>query len=108
MKSRHQAIAIILSGDEVRLAQSLFLNRLAWLVDKFEPAHLVVNFERVEGLCAGELGALVAAQNKLEANGGRLSLVNVGPLAMEVIRVAHLDRVLEINALETPALEQVA
>jgi anti-anti-sigma factor len=53
----------------------------------------------VQLLTAAGLGVLVATRNQLRARGGRLVLCNVGPLPHEVIRVARLDRLLDVRTV---------
>jgi anti-sigma B factor antagonist len=62
-----------------------------------ESPALILDFKNVNYLASAGLRVLVAAQKKLHASGGSLTLLNVGEEVMEVFEVTGLDEVLDIR-----------
>ena len=59
---------------------------------------LTLDLRNVECVTAGGLGGLVALHAAIRKSGGRLSLRNVNPWPLEVLRLCRLDEVLDIRA----------
>jgi anti-sigma B factor antagonist len=62
-----------------------------------EAPALVLDFAGVDYMASAGLRVLVAAQKKLSASGGSLTLINVGKTVMEVLEVTGLDEVFAIR-----------
>jgi anti-sigma B factor antagonist len=62
-----------------------------------ESSALILDFKGVDYMASAGLRVLVAAQKKLSASGGSLSLINVGKTVMEVLEVTGLDEVFVIR-----------
>jgi anti-sigma B factor antagonist len=62
-----------------------------------EAAALILDFKGVSYMASAGLRVLVAAQKRLSAAGGSLTLLNVRKEVMEVLEVTGLDEVLDIR-----------
>jgi anti-anti-sigma regulatory factor len=56
---------------------------------------LTLDLSRVPALTAADLGQLVSLHNRMASCGGRLVLVNAGPLAFEVLEITRLTNLFE-------------
>jgi anti-sigma B factor antagonist len=77
-------------GPEAVAAVGAALDRV---VQQARP-RLLVDFAAVEYLSSALVGALLKAHRRAGAAGGRLALCGLGLGPAEVLRLAHLDRVL--------------
>jgi anti-sigma B factor antagonist len=66
---------------------------------------VVVNLEHVTYVDSAGLGALIEAQRKTKAQGGRLKLSNLGPKFKQALQVVHLIDMFETSPTEAAALE---
>jgi anti-sigma B factor antagonist len=62
-----------------------------------ESPALVLDFKNVDYMASAGLRVLVAAQKRLSAAGGILTLLNVEKAVMEVLEVTGLDEVFDIR-----------
>jgi anti-sigma B factor antagonist len=62
-----------------------------------ESSTLVLDFKDVSYMASAALRVLVTAQKKLYADGGSLTLLNVGEEVMEIFEVTGLDEVFDIR-----------
>jgi anti-sigma B factor antagonist len=62
-----------------------------------ESQALVLDFKGVDYMASAGLRVLVAAQKRLRASGGSMTLLNVGKEVMEVLEVTGLDEVFDIR-----------
>ncbi|MDR3172748.1 MAG: STAS domain-containing protein [Treponema sp.] len=62
-----------------------------------ESPALVLDFTEVDYMASAGLRVLVAAQKRLSASGGSLTLLNVRKEVLEVFEVTGLDEVLDIR-----------
>ena len=90
--------------DSAVRAVSEQLNRLV------EEGHtrLVVNFGGVRYLSSDVLGILAAVHKKIDPARGRIQLCGLDPLLRDMLRITHLDRVLDVCTDEAEALELLA
>ena len=65
---------------------------------------IVVNLERVNYVDSAGLGALIEAQRKTKATGGRLKLCHIGPKLKQALELAQLLPLFESYPTETAAL----
>jgi len=68
------------------------------------PARLVVNLGGVGYLSCAVLGKLAWLAKRVGPVRGRVSRCGVSPLLVEMVRITHLDRVLDIDTDEAEAL----
>jgi anti-sigma B factor antagonist len=66
--------------------------------------HLLVNFGGVRYLSSDVLGILAAVHKKIEPAQGRIRLCGLDPLLRDMLRITHLDRVLDVCNDEAEAL----
>ena len=99
---RFEGAEILFEESAVR-AVSEQLNRLV------EEGHirLLVNFGGVRYLSSDVLGILAAVHKKLDPARGRIQLCGLDPLLRDMLRITHLDRVLDVCTDEAEALEQL-
>ena len=64
---------------------------------------LVLDFRRVRYISAAVLGKLVGLHRRVERARGRLRLRGLDPVLRDMLRICHLDRVLEIVPDEAEA-----
>ena len=100
---RFEGAEILFEESAVR-AVSEQLNRL---VDEGH-TRLVVNFGGVRYLSSDVLGILAAVHKKIERARGRIQLCELDPLLRDMLRITHLDRVLDVCTDEAEALELLA
>ena len=100
---RFEGAEILFEESAVR-AVSEQLNRLV------EEGHtrLLVNFGGVRYLSSDVLGILAAVHKKIDPARGRLQLCGLDPLLRDMLRITHLDRVLDVCTDEAEALELLA
>jgi len=100
---RFEGAEILFEESAVR-AVSEQLNRLV------EEGHirLLVNFGGVRYLSSDVLGILAAVHKKIERARGRIQLCELDPLLRDMVRITHLDRVLDVCNDEAEALELLA
>jgi anti-anti-sigma factor len=100
---RFEGAEILFEESAVR-AVSEQLNRLV------EEGHtrLLVNFGGVRYLSSDVLGILAAVHKKIEPARGRIQLCGLDPLLRDMLRITHLDRVLDVCTDEADALEPLA
>ena len=96
--------AEILFEESAVRAVSEQLNRLV------EEGHirLLVNFGGVRYLSSDVLGILAAVHKKIDPARGRIQLCGLDPLLRDMLRITHLDRVLDVCADEAEALGHLA
>jgi anti-sigma B factor antagonist len=87
-------VAIDLIGDE-----------LYGVADRPDCCKLLLNFAGVEYLSSLMLGKLVMLKKKIESQGGKLKLCDIGPEIGEVFKTTSLDQVLDIRENEVDALK---
>ena len=100
---RFKDAEILLEESAVR-AVSEQLNRL---VDE-GPTQQLVNFGAVRYLSSDVLGILAAVHKKIDPARGRIQLCGLDPLLRDMLRITHLDRVLDVCTDEAEALEVLA
>jgi anti-anti-sigma factor len=66
---------------------------------------LLVNFGGVRYMSSDVLGILAAVHNKIDPARGRIQLCGLDPLLRDMLRITHLDRVLDVCTDEAEALE---
>lgn len=106
---RHLEVCIVGSRTIVTFTQSQLddaavraLNDdLDHLAEELGTGELHLDFGRVEYLSSAGLGKAVALHQRLSAAGGRLALVNLGPLLYELFEVTHLNKVLDVRRAPT-------
>ena len=100
---RFEGAEILFEESAVR-AVSEQLNRLV------EEGHirLLVNFGGVRYLSSDVLGILATVHKKIDPARGRIQLCGLDPLLRDMLRITHLDRVLEVCTDEAEALELLA
>lgn len=64
----------------------------------------VLHLERVELIDSSGIGELVRTHFVVRQNAGDLKLAHVPPRVMEVLRISHIDTILEIHPGEEEAL----
>jgi anti-sigma B factor antagonist len=64
-----------------------------------ESQAVVLDFKEVSYLASAGLRVLVSTQKKLKAQGGVLTIINVGETIMEVFEVTGLDDIFDIQKL---------
>ena len=65
---------------------------------------LVVNFGGVRYLSSDVLGILAAVHKKIDPARGRIQLCGLDPLLRDMLRITHLDRVLDVCTDEAESL----
>jgi anti-sigma B factor antagonist/stage II sporulation protein AA (anti-sigma F factor antagonist) len=100
---RFEGAEILFEESAVR-AVSEQLHRLV------EEGHirLLVNFGGVRYLSSDVLGILAAVHKKIDPARGRIQLCGLNPLLQDMLRITHLDRVLDVCTDEAEALELLA
>ena len=100
---RFEGADILFEESAVR-AVSEQLNRLV------EEGHirLLVNFGGVRYLSSDVLGILAAVHKKIDPARGRIQLCGLDPLLRDMLRITHLDRVLDVCTDEAEALGPLA
>ena len=100
---RFEGAEILFEESAVR-AVSEQLNRLV------EEGHirLLVNFGGVRYLSSDVLGILAAVHKKIDPARGRIQLCGLDPLLRDMLRITHLDRVLDVCTDEAEALGPLA
>jgi anti-anti-sigma factor len=100
---RFDGAEILFEESAVR-AVSEQLNRLV------EEGHtrLLVNFGGVRYLSSDVLGILAAVHKRIDPARGRIQLCGLDPLLRDMLRITHLDRVLDVCTDEAEALEPLA
>ena len=73
-----------------------------------KPNAMVVNFEAVEFLSSSTIGQLVKVRKQARSADVRLVLTELDETVMEVFRMTHLDKQMEINTTEKRALASLA
>lgn len=58
---------------------------------------VALDLREVEFLSSEDLGALVALNRRVREGGGHVALVNVRPLAAEVLAVTRLDTLMDVH-----------
>jgi anti-anti-sigma factor len=96
---RFKDAEILLEESAVR-AVSEQLNRL---VDE-GPTQQLVNFGAVRYLSSDVLGILAAVHKKIDPAQGRIRLCGLDPLLRDMLRITHLDRVLDVCTDEAESL----
>jgi anti-anti-sigma factor len=93
--------AEILFDESVVRAVNEQLNRLI-----AEECHtrLLLNFGGVQYLSSAVLGILAGLQRKIDPAGGRIRLCGLNPLLRDMLRITHLDGVLDVCSDEAEAL----
>ncbi len=96
---RFDAAAMLVTESDVR-AVGEQLDRLV------EQGHtrLLLNLSGVRYLSSDVLAVLVRRQERLTASGGSLQLCGLDPLLWDMLRITHLDRVLDVCSDEAEAL----
>ena len=110
VRTIEQAAILRFEGAEMLFEESAVravseqLNRLV------EEGHirLLVNFGGVRYLSSDVLGILAAVHKKIERARGRIQLCELDPLLRDMLRITHLDRVLDVCTDEAEALELLA
>jgi anti-anti-sigma factor len=69
---------------------------------------LLLNFGGVRYLSSDVLGILAAVHKKIEPARGRIQLCGLDPLLRDMLRITHLDRVLDVCTDEAEALGPLA
>jgi anti-anti-sigma factor len=100
---RFEGAELLFEESAVR-AVSDQLNRL---VDEGH-TELLVNFGGVRYLSSDVLGILAAVYKKIVPARGRIRLCGLDPLLRDMLRITHLDRVLDVCADEAEALGHLA
>ena len=100
---RFEGAEILFEESAVR-AVSEQLNRL---VEEGQ-IRLLVNFGGVRHLSSDVLGILAAVHKKIDPARGRIQLCGLDPLLRDMLRITHLDRVLDVCTDEAEALELLA
>jgi anti-sigma B factor antagonist len=96
---RFDAAAMLVTESDVR-AVGEQLDRLV------EEGHtrLLLNLSGVRYLSSDVLAVLVRRQERLAASGGSLQLCGLDPLLRDMLRITHLDRLLNVCSDEAEAL----
>ena len=85
------------SDGAVRDEEDMLAKELRGHTEDLTGRHLLLDFAHVRGLYSVEIGTLITLHKRLEAAGGRLTLLGVGPDVYEVLRVMRLHTYLEIR-----------
>jgi anti-anti-sigma factor len=75
------------------------------LVEDEGYSRLLLNFTGVRHVSCAVLGILANLQRKLGPTGGCIQLCGLDPLLQDMVRITHLDRVLDICTDEAEALD---
>ena len=110
VRTIEQAAILRFEGAEMLFEESAVrvvseqLNRLV------EEGHirLLVNFGGVRYLSSDVLGILAAVHKKIDPARGRIQLCGLDPLLRDMLRITHLDRVLDVCTDEAEALGPLA
>ena len=110
VRTIERAVTLRFEGAEILFEESAVravseqLNRLV------EEGHirLLVNFGGVRYLSSDVLGILAAVHKKIDPARGRIQLCELDPLLRDMVRITHLDRVLDVCNDEAEALELLA
>ena len=96
---RFEAAAMLVTESDVR-AVGEQLDRLV------EEGHtrLLLNLSGVRYLSSDVLAVLVRRHERLAASGGSLQLCGLDPLVRDMMRITHLDRILDVCSDEAEAL----
>ena len=100
---RFEGAEILFEESAVR-AVSEQLNRLV----EEGRIRLLVNFGGVRYLSSDVLGILAAVHKKIDPVRGRIHLCGLDSLLRDMLRITHLDRVLDVCTDEAEALELLA
>jgi anti-sigma B factor antagonist len=87
----------IFSGGAVRDEEDMLAKELRGHTDGLAGRHLLLDLAHVRGIYSIEIGTLITLHKRLQATGGRLTLLGVGPDVYEVLRVMCLHNYLEIH-----------
>ena len=69
---------------------------------------IVMNFGGLEAFASYAIGRLIALNDRLPQQGGRLALCNLAPMVAEIIDIMKLRKRFNIYPLERDALESFA
>jgi anti-anti-sigma factor len=70
------------------------------MAEREDCREIVLDFCHVERLSSAVLARIVRLQRKMDAQGRRLSLVNVGPRVHQILKVTKLDQILHVALSE--------
>lgn len=73
-----------------------------------DPPRMVVSFAGVSFLSSAGVGKLILVQRKIKERGGELKLCDLGPSALDVFKVAHLQDYFAIHTDLNGALSSFA
>ncbi|MFQ5652246.1 MAG: STAS domain-containing protein [bacterium] len=109
MKLREEIIegVQIVRIDEPRLDATIstaLKTELLRLVEQEGAVHLLVDLKNVEYVDSSGLGALLFGHRQIRINDGKMKLVHLNVKVQTLIRIAHLDNVLESFDSEEEAL----
>lgn len=109
MKLREEKIegVQIVRIDEPRLDATIstaLKTELLRLVEQEGAVHLLVDLKNVEYVDSSGLGALLFGHRQIRINDGKMKLVHLNVKVQTLIRIAHLDNVLESFDSEEEAL----
>lgn len=82
-------------------------NSLMPLVEQNSAVNLIIDFSGVQFLSSAVLGLLIRVSKKVYESQGQLKLSGINPKILEVFRITRLDKVFEIYADRTQALDSL-
>ncbi len=74
------------------------------IIDQYESALVVVNFDRVEMLSSVMIGQLIEFKNRVSERAGRLVLTNVSRQVRDVLCITGIDRLFDVRDDEADGL----
>ena len=102
-----ERIALVRFEDAAMLLTESDVGAVGEQLDRLvEQGHtrLLLNLAGVRYLSSDVLAVLVRRQERLAASGGSLQLCGLDPLLRDMLRITHLDRVLDVCSDEAEAL----
>jgi anti-sigma B factor antagonist len=102
-----ERIALVRFDDAAMLVTESDVRAVGEQLDRLvEEGHtrLLLNLSGVRYLSSDVLAVLVRRQERLAASGGSLRLCGLDPLLRDMLRITHLDRVLDVCSDEAQAL----
>jgi anti-anti-sigma factor len=87
---------ITFAAGQVGEGNNMIARQLEGRTDRFEGCHLLLDFSNIEYLGSVELGTLINLRKRLNAAGGRLTLINLNPQVYETFEVTRLHTLFEI------------
>ena len=89
---------IITPEVDIVASQAPTLRATLWHAIEHGTTHIVVDLQHVEMVDSCGLGIFISAQNSLQAQGGKLTVMNVSEDLLRLFRLMRLDKHFAITA----------